>query len=69
MYQTTRPGWNIETIHPTVEPDGDVPVCEQCSDMIDPTLAFAVDWGSTSHGSQIQDPDGIAHVVYVRADE
>lgn len=65
-YFTTRPGWNVETTHPTVEPDGDVPVCTRCADAIDPTVAFAADWGSTAHGHNFTDENGDTHVITVR---
>ena len=67
MYYTTRPGWNVETTHPTEAPDGDVPVCGDCSSGIDPAIAFAVDWGSTAFQAQTTDAEGNTHTVVVRA--
>lgn len=66
MYYTTRPGWDVETSHPTEAPDGDTPVCEQCSNMIDPAIAFAADWGSSAFQAQTTDPDSTVHTVVVR---
>ena len=67
MYTTTRPGWDVETSHPTEAPDESVQVCAQCLGMIDPTIAFAVDWGSPAFQAQTTDSEGLTHTVVVRA--
>ena len=68
-YYTSRSGWNVETTHPTVEPNGNVPVCSSCADAIDPTINFAADWGSTAHQHSFTDGNGDTHVIVVRVPE
>lgn len=68
-YFTTRPGWNVETTHPLDAPDGDIPVCAYCTDMVDPAIAFAVDWGFTGFQAQATDSEDVVHTVVVRAAE
>lgn len=58
------PGWTVETTHPTDEAD---PLyCAQCSGMIAPAIAFAIDWGSTAFQAQAGDDQGNTHTVVVR---
>lgn len=66
MYYTTRPGWNVETLHHTEAPDGDIPVCETCTNMIEPAIAFASDWGSSAFQATTFDEQGNTHTVVVR---
>jgi hypothetical protein len=58
------PGWTVETTHPT-DPNGP-DYCATCADNIAPTIAFAEDWGSSAHGNQITDENGVDHVIQVR---
>lgn len=70
MYYTTRPGWNVETTHPTEEGQSDTePLCSDCSTGIEPAIAFATDWGSTAFQAQTTDENGTNHIVVVRAVE
>lgn len=64
-YHYARPGWNVETSHP-IEENDEAPVCETCLNTVDPTIAFAADWGSTAHGHTMTDSDGNSHTVVVR---
>lgn len=68
-YFTTRPGWSVETTHPVDAPVENEPVCSNCSDMIDPAIAFAVDWAFTGFQAQATDSEDVVHTVVVRAAE
>lgn len=59
MFYSNRPGWNVETTH---DPETEA----ACGDAIDPTVAFAADWGSTAHQHRFTDADGIDHAITVR---
>lgn len=59
MFYYERNGWNVETTH-------DIALEPLCADAIDPTIAFASDWGSTAHQHSFTDSTGDAHVIIVR---
>ena len=59
MFFTTREGWNVETTH---DPEAEA----ACGGAIDPTIAFAADWGSDNHQHSFTDDNGDAHVIVVR---
>ena len=65
MYPEWTEGWNVETTHPITESE-EGPICSTCLDAIAPASAFAIDWGSPAHGSQITDPDSTVHMIVVR---
>jgi hypothetical protein len=52
-------GWNVETTHEIAEDT-------HCHDAIEPTIAFAVDFGSTAHQHSFWDGSGTEHVIVVR---
>lgn len=58
------PGWTVETSH-TID-QSDPLYCATCEGMIPGTIAFAADWGSSAHSSQITDAEGNNHTVVVR---
>lgn len=68
LYPAWVAGWNVETSHP-VEETEEGPICTACLDAIEPTIAFAVDWGSTAFQAQFTDSEGAPHTVVVRAIE
>jgi hypothetical protein len=52
-------GWHVETTH-------DITTDPLCNDAIEPTIAFATDWGSTAFQHQFNDDNGNSHVIVVR---
>lgn len=57
-------GWTVETTHPSFE--GAENLCATCSGLVGPTIAWAIDWGSTAFGSQVTDAQGTEHQISVR---
>jgi hypothetical protein len=64
MFYTVVGDWNVETTHPIdTEAEG---YCYQCADAVDPTIAFAADWGSQAHQHSFTDANNVDHVIVVR---
>jgi hypothetical protein len=56
-------GWTVETSHPSFE--GAENLCATCAQLVDPTIAWAIDWGSTAFGSMVWDENGGEHRIRV----
>lgn len=65
MYESTRPGWNVESTHPVTE-DADAPLCATCSEAIDYAIRIAVYGESEAHSHTVTDANGDVHTVTVR---
>ncbi len=59
LYPGYVEGWNVETTHEIAED-------AHCHDAIEPTIAFAVDFGSPAHQHSFWDGNGTEHVIVVR---
>lgn len=57
-------GWTVETSHPSQE--GAENLCATCSGIVESTIAWAIDWGSTAFGSMVYDGQGGEHRISVR---
>lgn len=60
-------GWDVETLHPSYE--GAENRCPTCRDLVEPTIAWAIDWGSTAFGSMVYDDQGGEHRIRVSVPE
>jgi len=64
MYTTVVGDWSVETTHDIDPESQDYEAA--CADAVQPTIAFAQDWGSSAHGNQFEEPPGVEHAVVVR---
>lgn len=64
MYTTIVGDWSVDTTHSIDTESLDYEAT--CADAVQPTIAFAADWGSTAHAHTILDPDGTRHEILAR---